>query len=150
LRAECFFRSLEVLYGGLRIGPVNGNFWSKNWREKNFSAVNFFNFCSSKPRIRIGIQPKVNEYGYETLVFILPVKKNFSLGKAEGVCRQRFSRRQQQRRPQVLHARLPQAGLRRREAPAGAGQGAEGGRGGRRRYSPQEGAGAGRRRTGRC
>ncbi len=76
-------------------------------------------------------------------------KKFFSVGKAEGVRRQRFSRRRQQQRPQVLHARLPQAGLRRREAPAGAGQGPEGGSGGRRRYTPQKGSGAGRRWAGR-
>ncbi len=47
--AECFSCSLDVLYGGLGISKLHD--------QKN---IKFFpNFCSCKPRIWIGIQPKM-------------------------------------------------------------------------------------------
>jgi hypothetical protein len=51
LRAEGFFCSLDVLYGGLGIGKLL-----------------FINFWSSKPWIRIGIQPKMLDPDPELVV----------------------------------------------------------------------------------
>jgi hypothetical protein len=45
LRAEGFSCNFDIIYGGLGISKLH------------FSAVNFSNFWSSKPWIRIGIQP---------------------------------------------------------------------------------------------
>jgi hypothetical protein len=56
LRAEGFFCSLDVLYGGLGIGKLQ--ILIKKILHF-FSAVIFFNFWLSKPWIRIYIQPKM-------------------------------------------------------------------------------------------
>ncbi len=77
MRTEGFFCNLDFLYGGL------GK--SKLWFF--LSAVTFFQFWSSKPWIRIGIQPKMldlDEYRSETLlrttsyyVFLIKSRHNF-------------------------------------------------------------------------
>ena len=56
LRADGFLCSLDVLYGGLEKGKLW--FFDTNF-FKFFTAVIFSNFWSSKPWIRIGIQPKM-------------------------------------------------------------------------------------------
>ncbi len=50
-KPEGFFCSLDVLYGGLRIGKLQF-VWPKNITF--FQLVNFFQFWSSKPWIRVG------------------------------------------------------------------------------------------------
>jgi hypothetical protein len=55
LRAEGFSCSLNVLYGGLGINKLQ---YLINKVKQIFSR-NFFNMWSSKPWIRIGIQPKM-------------------------------------------------------------------------------------------
>ncbi len=57
LRAELFFSSLDVLYGGLGIKITN--FLSKKFNSFSIFICNFFlNFWSSKPWIRIRIDLK--------------------------------------------------------------------------------------------
>jgi hypothetical protein len=60
LRAEGFFCNLGVLYRGLGIGKLYF-----------FSAVNFFQFWSSKPWIRMESGSVSNENGSKALVAIL-------------------------------------------------------------------------------
>ncbi len=74
MRAEGFSCSLEILYEGLGIGKLLFLI-----QRIIFFAVNFFNLWSSKPWIRIGIQP--NEYGSETLVHKTPLL----LGSIDGM-----------------------------------------------------------------
>ncbi len=63
LRAEGFFCSLEVLYGGLGIGKLQ--FLIEKNKIKNFSSKLFLQFLVIKAldpdwiRFRIGIQPKM-------------------------------------------------------------------------------------------
>ncbi len=52
--------SLCVLYGGLRISKLQ---FSIQKIYNSFTAVNFFNFCSSKPRIRNWIRIRHNNWG---------------------------------------------------------------------------------------
>jgi hypothetical protein len=56
LRAEGFFCNLDVLYGGLWIGKLKFLIPTK---FIFFQFYFFFNICSLKPWIRIGIQPKM-------------------------------------------------------------------------------------------
>jgi hypothetical protein len=57
LRAEGFYCSLYVFYGGLGISKLQ----LLNQKFKFFSAVNCFKLLALKPwiRIRVGIQPKM-------------------------------------------------------------------------------------------
>jgi hypothetical protein len=64
LRAEGFFRNMDVLYGGLGISTCSFLFLSQK-KLDFFSAVQFYHFLVLKTldpywmRIRIGIQPKL-------------------------------------------------------------------------------------------
>ncbi len=62
MRAEGFFCSLDVFYGGLGIGK--SQFLIQKYL---FSVVNLFNFGSSKPWIRIGIHPKMLDPDLESM-----------------------------------------------------------------------------------